>query len=139
MYEVSFEDEELTILSCAAIVEGNFLETCAKISLGPDLLLDQCLLASYGGQPCDCNVCEGRGSLSIDCTMYDDRAATDCQAMGLAQVVPMVHGFNHTAPVPEELPTVDDASSEVSGSPSQAATVAALSLSSISIMFAAIF
>lgn len=132
MYEVSFEDDELTILSCAAIAEGNFLETCAKISLGPDLMLDQCIQASYGGEPCDCEVCEDRAGLSLDCTMYDERAQTDCQSMALGQVSPMVHGFNHSAPVPAELPTVDDAATHAaataSGSAGTQKTILAMSV-----------
>ena len=137
VYEVSFEDDELTIMSCAAIAEGNFLETCAKISLGPTLMLDQCLYGSYGGEPCDCEVCEDRQSLSLDCTMHDPRAKTTCQSMVLAEVSPMVHGFNHSAPVPE-LPTVSDARA-VSGAPTKQLALLALSVSSVIVLLAAIF
>jgi len=101
LYEVAFEEKELTVLSCAAIAAGDFAETCAKVSLAPDLQLDQCLLATYGQQPCDCDICPDRASLLLDCSMYDKRAITDCHAAGLGQLTPMVHGFN-TSATPEQ-------------------------------------
>lgn len=133
MYEVRFENQQLTVLSCASLSEGNFLETCAKVSLGPDLMLDQCLLGSYGGQPCDCHVCDDRSGLSLDCSMYDPRAVTNCSSMALGQVTPMVDGFNQTAAVPKDLPATTD-------SKSGAGQVnVAISVSAVLILIAAVF
>lgn len=103
LYEVAFEQQEITILSCASITDGGFDETCAKVSLAADLELDKCLVASYGGLPCDCDVCPDRNSLLLDCSAYDQRAKSDCMAIGLADVTPMVHGFNTSAPPPPEI------------------------------------
>ena len=105
LYEVAFEQKEITVLSCASIVDGGFEETCAKVSLAADLNLHECLVGSYGGQPCDCDVCADRNSLLIDCSAYDPRAKSDCQAMGLGELTPMVHGFNTSAPPP---PSIDN-------------------------------
>ena len=101
-YVVAFENDLITVLSCALIVEGNFEETCAKVSLAGDLQLGECLTGTYGGKPCDCTVCEGRGSLLLDCSAYDPRAKTSCTAMGIGQMSPLSSGFNTTAPPPNQ-------------------------------------
>ena len=125
LYEVAFEEDEVTVLSCAAIAEGGFKETCAKVSLAPDLQLDECMVGSYGGQPCDCDVCADRNSLLLDCTAYDPRAKADCQAMGLAQLTPVVHGFNTTAPPPPDQDSIDGEpeSSTVNGLQSESGAI----------------
>lgn len=97
-YVVSFENDEITVLSCALIVEGGFSETCAKVALAPDLQLGECVFGTYGGQPCDCDVCEGRGALRLDCSQYDERAVTSCQSAGIGQITPLSNGFNTTIP-----------------------------------------
>ena len=108
LYEVAFEETDVTVLSCAALSEGGFEETCAKVSLAPDLQLDQCLFGSYGGKPCDCEVCPDRGSLKLDCTAYDKRAQATCTSgMGLGQMTPIAHGFNTTATEEEGAEDVD--------------------------------
>lgn len=101
LYQVAFEAKDITVLSCAKLQEGNFKETCAKVSLAPDLQLGECIVGRYGGQECSCDVCADQNSLRLDCSMYDPRAVADCTAMGLSDISPMVHGFNVTAPAPE--------------------------------------
>ncbi|CAB9529020.1 expressed unknown protein [Seminavis robusta] len=107
MYRVAFEDEEVSVTSCAAISEGGFEETCARVSLAPDLQLDKCEEGTYGGRPCDCEVCDNRASLLLDCSVYDARAKTSCAPIGLGEIKPLAHGFNTTAPPPEEMESLD--------------------------------
>jgi hypothetical protein len=101
-YVITFENQVITIESCASISQGGFEETCALVSLAPDLQLDECLEGTYGGRPCDCQVCDSRSGLLLDCTAYDERAKTNCQPLGLGQLTPMINGFNTTEPPPDE-------------------------------------
>ena len=48
-YIVAFENDMITVESCALITEGGFEETCAKVSLAGDLQLAECMQGSYGG------------------------------------------------------------------------------------------
>ena len=144
-YVIAFENQIITIESCAAISEGGFQETCALVSLAPDLQLDECLEGTYGGRPCDCQVCDSRSGLLLDCTAYDERAKTSCQALGLGQLTPMIDGFNTTSPPPDELEENQDSSdlqkqlpSAVGGSSSASRTTVTVVVISIAAAVAAV-
>jgi hypothetical protein len=128
-YVITFENQVITIESCASISEGGFQETCALVSLAPDLQLDECLEGTYGGRPCDCDVCDSRTGLLLDCTAYDERAKTNCQPLGLGQLTPMIDGFNTTSPPPDELENQDsldlqEPPNEIQGSGAVPTTIA---------------
>lgn len=153
-YVVSFEDGLITVLSCALVAEADFEETCAKVSLADNLQLGECILGTYGGLPCDCSVCEGQGSLLLDCTEYDSRAITNCQAAGIGEIAPLSHGFNKNNPsgsdsleggssmedddIASDFPefSLDSVDEEVSGARNAAVLFSLLSVTStVAVMF----
>jgi len=115
-YGVNFEGSSLFVSSCAEMHAVELKEVCAEVSIGPDLALDSCKMASYGGEPCDCSICEDGASLNLDCSMHDPRVVSNCTSMSFGQLEPLnpqdLGNFGTTIPPPSKPGTEQETATE---------------------------